>query len=68
MNMVIHQTVTPYLHMLFATVVVEDLEIEFFIIFVEENDLTAVASLDDVVRTAGDDNTSDSTHFISRDE
>jgi len=44
--MVIHQRVTPYLQMLFATVVVENLEIEFFIIFVEENDLTAVASLD----------------------
>jgi len=66
--MVIHQRVTPYLHLLFAAVVVEDLEVEFFIIFVEENDLTAVASLDDVVRAAWDDNASDSTHFISWDE
>ena len=66
--MVIHQRVTLYLHMLFAAVVVENLEIEFFIIFVEENDLTAVASLDDVVRTARNDNASNSTHFISWDE
>ena len=56
------------LHLLFAAVVVEDLEIEFFIIFVEENDLTAVAVLDDLVKAAEDDNASDSTYIILGNE
>ena len=54
--------------MLFATVLVENLEIDFFIFFVNENDLTAVTSLDDVLKAAGYDNASNSIHIILGDE
>lgn len=64
MNMIIHQTVAPYLNSFFPTVVIEDFKIEFFIVLVKENDLAPIASLDDMVRMTGDNNSSNSSHYF----
>ena len=64
MNMVIPQRVTPYFHIPFMAVLVDDLEKEFSIIFMERNRFPAVSSPDDEVRAAKDNNTSDSVHFV----
>jgi hypothetical protein len=62
MNMIIHQTITPYFYSLLPTMVIENLEIELFVIIMKKDHLTPIATLDDMMRVVGNNNSSYSTH------
>jgi hypothetical protein len=62
MNMIGHQAVGPHLNGRFAAVPGEEIAIDLLVARFEENRLTPVATLRDVMRAAGNDDAGETGH------
>jgi len=63
MDMIIHQTICPDINPLLPAVIFKKIKIQLFVIPTEKYLLTAIASLDDMMRAVRNDNSGKSRHI-----